>query len=92
MNKKILSRITVIIFMMLNSFLLIASGNYAATENGYILMDNTNNIPQVITCIQNGEFTGTEEEIAQQYITTNSIFLFNNVDPEIEMIESNSGP
>lgn len=61
--------------MMLNSFLLIASGNYTATDNGYILMNNTNNIPQVITCIQNSEFTGTEEEIAQQYITTNSNLL-----------------
>jgi hypothetical protein len=78
--------------MMLNCFSLIASHNYTATDNGYILMDNTNNIPQVITCIQNSEFTGTSEEIAQQYITANSYFLFNNINAEIEMIEYSNDP
>ena len=92
MNMKILSRIAIIGFMMLNSFSLIASGNYAATDNGYILMNNTYNIPQVITCIQNGEYTGTDEEIAQQYVTANLNFLFNNLNAEIELIESVSNP
>jgi hypothetical protein len=83
--------------MLLAFFLIFTTGlsaieTYVATNEGYIKMDATYNIPKVITSIQVDNYIGTAEEIATQYITDNSLFLFKDSRPNIEILKTVSNP
>ncbi|MCG2761460.1 MAG: hypothetical protein L6407_09650, partial [Candidatus Delongbacteria bacterium] len=85
--------ITQMFVLLLNiSFSLLATETYIASDLGYIKMDTTFNIPRVITCMQNGEYTGTVEDIASQYITENSMFLFKDASAKFEKIKIVNNP
>lgn len=92
MRKKFIFIVCIGFFVIFLFSPLKAVNNYSSTEYGYTQMDETFGIPRVITSINNDDFSGSEEEIAQQYLSYNSYYLFQTLTPEIEITKSITNP
>ncbi len=84
--------ITLAAFFLGFHVMMFAQGNYIATQDGYMRMDNDVGIPRVITGMKNSEFTGTSLEIAVQYLDANSDLLYLSEDADFELLKVLENP
>ena len=84
--------ITLAVFFLGLHVMMFAQGNYIATQEGYMRMDNDVGIPRVITGMKNSEFTGTSLEIAVQYLDANSDLLYLSEDADFELLKVLENP
>jgi tetratricopeptide (TPR) repeat protein len=92
MKKQNVRKIYIIILLMVIGGTLMASNNYMATNDGYLRMDEEFYIPRVITRIRNNQYSGTPEQIAEQYITAHSFFLFADENANLEYLKTVINP